>query len=255
MATGLTFTTLPPTGKRRLKTLTPPTRVTVFPIFWALNIWDMSSLRKSSKCCTENPGSQMNTLKLVWKTFIMPSIGTPTMSVFAPPQCLKKSTLPARSTDTGADHAYAPRIIPTHVVIACTLIPTTLKRRFRCLLDVVYKGNFLLTVEFRQRNVRLDVLEEALEAFPCVYQDLSEADAHIDVCWSYWTYDPNDFRPSFYPIQRVVTDFYETPRHLWKHKMSEFLHGVSSPIPTIRRRNSQVTVNRTKADCYNATSD
>lgn len=66
-----------------------------------------------------------------------------------------------------------------------------LKHQFNCLLDVVHKEEFELYITFLHCHVRLDVLEEALEAFAEVYHAYEYKAQTMDIYWEYYVYDPD----------------------------------------------------------------
>lgn len=130
------------------------------------------------------------------------------------------------------------RRIPTSHVQSETCQHTPKERRFieredlesdfNHLLGVVdNKGFKWLEVIFQQRNVRISVLEEALEAFSGVYQAFTKAG--IEMCIS-WQYSSPRCGCSSNVHGRNVEKFYSEVRAAWKHGMFEFLERVSKVV-------------------------
>jgi len=89
-----------------------------------------------------------------------------------------------------------------------------LKASFDHLLAVPKKAGFDLSVTFYQRNVRLAVLEEALETFRDVYLAFQDAGATLDVDWQYSLCNAS-------PRKVNVHDFYDkdVSRDAWRAEM------------------------------------
>ena len=99
-----------------------------------------------------------------------------------------------------------------------------LKSEFDHLLGLARNKDFrCLEVTFIQRNVRIDVLEEALEAFADVYKMFRAAGTVMRIQWMYRCIPslgaPHDHR-------RNVGKFYSEPRLRWKYRMLQFLEKV-----------------------------
>ena len=109
---------------------------------------------------------------------------------------------------------------------------SALKASFDHLLAIPKKAGFGLKVYFVQRNVRLAVLEEALEAFRDVYVAFQDAGASLEVDWHYVLSDRSR--------QQVdVHDFFDkdVSRDAWRIKMRSFWVDVRFPsrLPRMKR--------------------
>jgi hypothetical protein len=99
-----------------------------------------------------------------------------------------------------------------------------LKEQFSHLLDIVHNKELrCLKVNFIQRNVRLDVLEEVLEAFTSVYFAFRQAGATMRLDWIYQGVIDTDYEPR---MTKNVGKFFILPRSIWKRQMLNFLNKV-----------------------------
>lgn len=98
-----------------------------------------------------------------------------------------------------------------------------LKSHFDHLLAVVdNKGFRYLNVTFMQRNIRIGVLEEALETLTSVHKAFRKAGITVRILWEY-THD-------HLVCCRNLEDFFRDPRPSWKARMFQFLQKVSSSL-------------------------
>lgn len=102
-----------------------------------------------------------------------------------------------------------------------------LKSEFDQLLGLVDSENFFhLEVTFIQRNIRIDVLEEALEAFRNVHQAFRQSDAALYIQWSSSSFTCGQ-KPG-HAHGKDLSKFFTEPRYTWKHRMLQFLEQVST---------------------------
>lgn len=102
-----------------------------------------------------------------------------------------------------------------------------LKSDFDHLLEVVHNPNFqCLEVTFIQRNIRIDVLEEALETFANVHQAFKTAGISMRIQWMY----TSPTCDGMHEHSRNLGKFFSDPRSTWKRRMFEFLEKVSNPL-------------------------
>jgi hypothetical protein len=101
---------------------------------------------------------------------------------------------------------------------------------FDPLVDVVENKDLrCLDVTFMQRNVRIDVLEEALEAFKPVHTAFKKANVEMCIRWEYASPELGDSGcDEFHEHSRNLGKFFSDPRSTWKRRMFEFLQRVSS---------------------------
>lgn len=85
------------------------------------------------------------------------------------------------------------------------------------------KDSRSLEITFLQRNVRIDVLEEALEAFRPAYEAFKKTGVEIRIRWEYAKLDCDCFDEH----GRDLTKFFVDPRFTWKRRMFQFLERVS----------------------------
>ncbi|KAF3035690.1 hypothetical protein E8E12_005939 [Didymella heteroderae] len=119
-----------------------------------------------------------------------------------------------------------------------------LKSSFYHLLAVAGNEDFFdLEITFMQRNVRIDVLEEALETFNNVYQAFARTGVEMRIRWEYLS-------PTYglHNHSRNLESFFCEPRQSWKRKMFNFLkemipcmesrhvHFLKEPSPTLSDR-------------------
>lgn len=87
------------------------------------------------------------------------------------------------------------------------------------------KGFQSLQITLIQRNIRIDVLEEALEALTGVYQAFRAVPGiSFRIEWQYANIHCNGFLHSH---KRSLGKFFNEPRYTWKHRMLQFLEKVS----------------------------
>lgn len=89
------------------------------------------------------------------------------------------------------------------------------------------KGFRSLEISFVQRNVRIDVLEEALEAFSEVYHAFRASACALRVEWKYLSPMCGDL---LHMHKRNLSKFFTDPRYTWKHRMLQFLEKVRKMI-------------------------
>lgn len=100
-----------------------------------------------------------------------------------------------------------------------------LRSDFDQLTGVLANKDFrCLEVTFMQRNVRIDVLEEALEAFKPTYHAFKKAG--IEMCIR-WEYSVLDCKLERHDHSRYLSKFFSDSRSAWKRRMYEFLRQVS----------------------------
>lgn len=93
------------------------------------------------------------------------------------------------------------------------------------------KGFHSLEVSFVQRNVRIDVLEEALEAFSEVYHAFRASGCTLRVEWKYFSPMCGDL---LHMHKHNLSKFFTDPRYTWKHRMLQFLKKVRKMIEATR---------------------
>ncbi|KAH6644258.1 hypothetical protein C7974DRAFT_17637 [Boeremia exigua] len=97
-----------------------------------------------------------------------------------------------------------------------------LKSHFDQLLGVVHNPHFEeLVITFTQRNVRIDVLEEALEAFVDVHKAFKSAGKTMHLSWTYTS--ATCAKDGVHNHHRHLDKFFTEPRYTWKHQMLQFL--------------------------------
>ncbi|KAJ4367930.1 hypothetical protein N0V86_009770 [Didymella sp. IMI 355093] len=107
-----------------------------------------------------------------------------------------------------------------------------LQSDFGPLVDVVENKDFqFLEVAFMQRNIRIDVLEEALEAFKPVYTAFKKANVEMCIRWAYACLDLSDCDES-HEHSRDLAKFFSDARFTWKRRMFQFLQRMSPCIQT-----------------------
>lgn len=89
------------------------------------------------------------------------------------------------------------------------------------------KGFHSLEISFVQRNIRIDVLEEALEAFSEVYQAFRASGCALRVEWKYFSPLCGDL---LHMHKRSLSKFFTDPRYTWKQRMLQFLEKVIKMI-------------------------
>jgi hypothetical protein len=100
------------------------------------------------------------------------------------------------------------------------------------LLYIQCKANFELHITLFQRNVRVAVIQEVLEALTDVRQALQNRHARVKIYWEYrgnW-YGGNNTRPEVSSI-REMDDYFAVPRKAWKDSAVRFLIEVSVLSP------------------------
>jgi hypothetical protein len=103
-----------------------------------------------------------------------------------------------------------------------------LRSDFEHLLAIVRNKDLRhLEVTFIQRNVRVDVLEEALEAFAKIYQAFKNAGIDMRIRWGYSAV----LCDGLHGHERNLAKFFSDPRSTWKQRMRRFLEGVSTFWP------------------------
>lgn len=101
------------------------------------------------------------------------------------------------------------------------------------------KGFQSLEITFVQRNIRVDILEEALETFSEVYRAYrSVPRVSVRVEWLYLDATCSGFLHSH---KRHLGKFFTEPRHTWKHRMLQFLERVR---PKTSRSRQKLTTTR-----------
>ena len=93
------------------------------------------------------------------------------------------------------------------------------------------KGFHSLEITFVQRNVRIDVLEEALEAFSKVYHAFRASGCALRVEWKYLSPMCGDL---LHMHKRNLGKFFTDTRYTWKHRMLQFLEKVKKTIEATR---------------------
>lgn len=102
-----------------------------------------------------------------------------------------------------------------------------LKSEFDQLLCVIGNKAFQrLEVTFVQRNVRIDVLEEALESFVDVHKAFIMSGIDMRVKWSYSGVGECSEHLG-HMHDRNLGKFFTEPRPTWKHRMLQFLKQVT----------------------------
>jgi hypothetical protein len=118
------------------------------------------------------------------------------------------------------------KILPAHKVYT---EKDMLKEWLKPLLYIQCKANFELQVNLFQRNIRVAVIEEVLEALTDVRQALQNRHARVKIDWvyrGYWRYGRNN-RPRV-SLVRDMDDFFFMQRRAWKNDVVHFLVEAST---------------------------
>jgi len=126
---------------------------------------------------------------------------------------------------TGCARTEVCRHDPTEKVY----IKDDLQELLATLLYIKHKARFALWVAFFQRNIRVAVLEEALQVLGPVRRTFQRRGAIVNVHWHYrgfWA-EGVDMPPDGVAVVKEMDDFFVIPRMAWKTNMIRFLLEVN----------------------------
>jgi hypothetical protein len=105
-----------------------------------------------------------------------------------------------------------------------------LKLDLEPLLSITNKARFDLTIRMRQRYIRLDVIQEYLDAISPICQTFSAEEAKLDITF---VYRGREHRkgPVRYPIKYDLLGAALDPEQDWKADMRKWIESVSSTGP------------------------